>query len=70
MKWSPIPILLSVLVSGCVTNSGSYCDIASPIYLGGEATVTWLSENDDRLLRDIVVTNETWSTLCTGAPSL
>jgi len=26
--------------------------------------VDWLAENDERLLREIVVANETWAALC------
>jgi hypothetical protein len=47
------------VLSGCVTaNSGDFCDIARPIYFDSENVVSWLSEHDERLLRDIVAHNE------------
>lgn len=67
MMWKTIPIFLIGLVSGCVkTTSGDYCDIARPLYFDDTDTVTWLQENDDKLLAEIVVNNETWAELCTG----
>jgi hypothetical protein len=47
-----------VLVSGCVAPSGDFCDIARPIYIGGDHVVDWLSENDEVLLRSVVSHNE------------
>jgi len=47
----------------------NYCDIAGPMYFDDTDTVTWLYENDDRLLAEIVVNNETWAELCTGKTS-
>jgi hypothetical protein len=46
------------LVSGCVTPSGDFCDIARPIYIGDDYVVDWLSENDEGLLRSVVSHNE------------
>lgn len=66
MKWKAIPILLIVLASGCVATTGDYCDIAGPMYFDNTDVVTWLYENDDKLLADIVINNETWAELCTG----
>ena len=58
-------ILLSVPLAGCgkiVANN--YCDIAYPLYFDETQTVLWLSENDNELLRDIIIANETWAALC------
>jgi hypothetical protein len=41
---------------------GDFCDIADPIYFGRDDVVDWLSVNDERLLRDIVIHNETVAT--------
>ena len=69
MTWKAILILPLALAAGCAqTTSGDYCDIASPLYFGSDETVVWLFENDDRLLVDIVVNNETHKSLC-GPPS-
>jgi len=47
------------VLSGCVTaNSGDFCDIARPMYFGSDASVDWIADNDERLLRDIVSHNE------------
>lgn len=62
-----ILILLLGLSAGCAqTTSGNYCDIASPLYFGDSRTVIWLSENDESLLREIIIANETWAALCDG----
>ena len=64
-------ILLIGLTSGCAqTTTGDYCDIASPLYFESDEVVTWLSENDNTLLREIVIANETWAKLCAGRNSL
>lgn len=64
-------ILLTALASGCAqTTTGDYCDIASPLYFESDDVVTWLSENDNMLLREIVIANETWAELCGGKTSL
>lgn len=47
-----------VLVSGCVAPSGNFCDVARPIYIGGDHVVDWLAEHDDVLLRSVVSHNE------------
>lgn len=60
----------ALAVSGCAaTTTGDYCDIAGPMYFDDTDTVTWLYENDDTLLVDIVVNNETWAELCAGKTS-
>ena len=56
--------LLSALVSGCVTTTDSYCDIASPLYFNTLVTVEWLNDNDPSLLREIVIHNEQVQKLC------
>lgn len=64
-------ILLTGLAAGCAqTTTGDYCDIASPLYFEDASVVTWLSENDNTLLREIVIANETWAELCGGRTSL
>ncbi len=46
------------LLSGCATQHGDFCEIASPIYFDRPDVVTWLTENDAEMLRDVVVHNE------------
>lgn len=46
------------LVSGCVAPVGDFCDVARPIYIGGDHVVDWLAEHDDVLLRSVVSHNE------------
>lgn len=47
-----------VLLFGCVSPSGDFCDVARPIYIGSGAVVDWLAENDEPMLRAIVSHNE------------
>lgn len=47
-----------LLATGCVAPSGDFCDIAQPIYIGGDHVVDWLAEHDDVLLRSVVSHNE------------
>ena len=57
--------LIVLVGTGCApTTSGDFCDIASPLYFESGEVVDWLAENDERLLREIVVANETWAALC------
>ncbi len=53
-------------LSGCAATSAanSYCDIASPLYFERMDTVDWLADNDELLLRGIVVHNEQHKELC------
>ena len=54
-------------LAGCAANNGgNYCDIASPIYFDTDETVIFLSQNDNTLLRDIIINNETFVALCDG----
>ena len=64
MTWKVTMILPLVLSAGCVTTTNSYCDVAAPLYFDDSRTVIWLSENDNMLLRDIIIANETWAALC------
>lgn len=66
MKYVLPTILISwtALLSGCATSGDSYCDLAGPIYFEDEASLLWLMEHDRRLVEDIVVNNETYSSLC------
>ena len=52
------------LLSGCVTTSANYCDVAAPLYFDGVGTIDWLADNDVGLLRGIVVHNEQHDKLC------
>ena len=64
LKPLALTIFAAALLFGCVTaNSGDFCDIARPIYFDSENVVSWLSEHDSALLRDIVAHNEK-TTLC------
>lgn len=51
-------------LAGCATTTSNYCDIATPLYFDSEQTVDYLSQNDEVLLREIVIANETWERLC------
>ena len=51
-----------VLVTGCAASTSEFCAIARPIYIGGDDVVDWLAENDETLLQDIVIYNETVAT--------
>jgi hypothetical protein len=64
MKFRPWIVILSSLglVSGCAASTGDFCDIARPIYIGGDSVVDWIAENDEILLQDIVIHNETVAT--------
>ena len=65
MKWKATLILLIAPLGGCaIGTTNSYCDIASPLYFDDSQSVIWLSENDNDLLRDIIIANETWAALC------
>ena len=67
MKYAALTILtsLTVLLSGCARiETGSYCDIAGPIYFGDEASLHWLMENDRQLVEEIVINNEAYAELC------
>lgn len=65
MKWRTrlkplaLTIFAAALLFGCVTaSSGDFCDIARPIYIGGDDVVWWLGENDEPMLRAVVTHNE------------
>ena len=64
MMWRAMMILPLALNAGCVTTTNSYCDIASPLYFDDSGTVIWLSENDNNLLAEIIIANETWAAIC------
>jgi len=64
MRLILIPTLLTVLLSGCVTRSDSYCDLARPLLFDRQASVDWLLTNDRELLKDILVHNETQERIC------
>ena len=65
MKSKATLILLIAPLGGCaIGTTNSYCDIASPLYFDHSQSVIWLSENDNELLRDIIIANETWAALC------
>ena len=49
----------AALLAGCVAPIGDFCDVARPIYIGGDHVVDWLAENDRPLLRSVVSHNET-----------
>jgi uncharacterized protein YprB with RNaseH-like and TPR domain len=45
-----------------VAQTGDFCDVARPIYIGSENVVDWLAENDENLLRSVVSHNEKTAT--------
>jgi len=62
-------ILSSVLLSGCAKISGnSYCDISSPMYFEDEVVVDMLRHEDRKLLTDILIHNETFTSVCGNDP--
>ena len=54
----------AALLSGCVAPATDYCALSAPIMFGSERTVEWLSDNDERMLSDVVVHNEQVAALC------
>lgn len=62
MTWG----LLTVLLAGCAkpipTNNA--CDVLSPLLFDTKATIDWLNQNDQQLLRAVVAHNETYAALC------
>ena len=53
------------VLSGCAKISGdTYCDIASPMYFDNENVISYLSENDSELLKDVLIHNETHLKVC------
>jgi hypothetical protein len=50
-----------MLVSGCVTTSGNYCDIAKPIWWDDAGQ---LDATPDGIVRQIVTHNQTWEAVC------
>ena len=57
-------LILVFLLAGCAQPEGNYCDIASTLYFESNQVVDYLSENDENLLREIVIHNETRASLC------
>lgn len=56
---------LLALVAGCARiTSDTYCDVASPILFGSDATVDYLLRADQPLVVDILIHNETHKKLC------
>lgn len=57
--------LFSLLASGCAKISGdTYCDLTSPIIFDSDEVVDYLIERDKKLLRDIIIHNETHEKVC------
>jgi hypothetical protein len=55
----------SLLVSGCAKISGdTYCDLTSPLIFDSDEVVDYLIESDTKLLRDIIIHNETHEKVC------
>jgi len=57
-------LILIPLLAGCAQPEGNYCDIASTLYFESNQVVDYLAENDENLLREIVIHNETRAKLC------
>lgn len=51
------------LLSGCATQ-GSECTWTKDVMFGSDASVTWLSVNDEELLRSVVEHNEKRQEFC------
>ena len=57
--------MFSLLASGCAKISGdTYCDLTSPIIFDSDEVVDYLIERDKKLLRDIIIHNETHEKVC------
>ena len=53
------------VLNGCAKISGdTYCDIASPMYFDNENIVTYLSEYDSELFKNVIIHNETHQKVC------
>lgn len=59
-------IILLLGLGGCMKVTGNYCDLSTTLYFNSEQIVDYLSENDEGLLREIVINNETRARLCGG----
>jgi uncharacterized protein YprB with RNaseH-like and TPR domain len=46
--------------------TGNYCDLSTTLYFNSEHVVDYLSQNDEGLLKEIIVHNETRESLCGG----
>ena len=57
-------LIFAFLLAGCAKPEGNYCDIASTLYFESNEVVDYLAENDENLLREIVIHNETRASLC------
>lgn len=57
-------LILLLLLAGCAQSSGNYCDIASTLYFDSNRVVDYLAKNDENLLKEIVIHNETRARLC------
>ena len=58
-------LIFVLLLSGCSQAvSGDYCDIAFPLYFESGQVVDYLAENDENLLKGVVIHNETGQDLC------
>lgn len=65
--WRVILILSTAQVSGCAAKiDGDYCDIARPMYFDTVGTISWLADNDPRLLAATVSHNEVHREFCDG----
>ena len=51
----------TLLVAGCATKSGNYCDIYSPVWWNDASE---LQETPDGVVRQIVKNNEIWAGVC------
>ena len=57
-------LILLIPLAGCAQPEGNYCDIASMLYFDSNQVVDYLAENDENLLKEIVIHNETRARLC------
>lgn len=64
MKWKMILILSTALLNGCAKTTANYCDISTTLYFDKMGVVEFLNQNDRKLLKDIVIHNETRAELC------
>jgi len=62
-RWMILTLLIAP-ISGCVTTTGSYCDITSPLLFDSQRTVDWLLRNDRALLVEIIIHNEQNKRIC------
>lgn len=57
-------ILVIFVLAGCSQSTGNFCDLSTTFYFDGNEVVDFLAENDEGLLKEIVIHNEIRAKQC------